>query len=138
MESSSSSTQTDKDAIVRTLYNEARGEGEEGLRAAASTLYNRYRLNKEQFGKKKWKKICKKGYDGYHGETPSPNNPYDLRAYEKCIEIADELLDGSFSDTTKGCTHFANFREHFEDIEKDGHFEFKVQIRNHYFFKEYF
>lgn len=37
-------------AIAKTIYNEARGEGLEGMDAVASTIVNRHALNRSYMG----------------------------------------------------------------------------------------
>jgi spore germination cell wall hydrolase CwlJ-like protein len=37
-------------AIAKTIYNEARGEGDDGMAAVASTILNRKKLNRGYLG----------------------------------------------------------------------------------------
>jgi spore germination cell wall hydrolase CwlJ-like protein len=37
-------------ALAKTIYNESRGEGKEGMDAIASTIKNRYEVNRPSLG----------------------------------------------------------------------------------------
>lgn len=56
------SKESPKKAITKTLFYETKGESEEVVVAVASTIYNRYKLNREPMGKKNWIRICEIGY----------------------------------------------------------------------------
>ncbi|OMJ86847.1 hypothetical protein SteCoe_11556 [Stentor coeruleus] len=122
------------DGLTRTIYNEARGEGEVGMRAVASTIYNRSKLNRGYLGGKDFNEICRKGYDGYKIDA-NPTHPGDIRAWHIAEEIANEMRSENFH-PTNNYTHFATTRNAFVRYEGPN-FEYKEQIGNHYFFREH-
>ena len=121
------------DHVQRTIYNEARGEGEAGMRAVGSTIYNRYQMNRGYFGERDLDNICSKGYDGYKIGA-NPVHPGDRAAWEIASAIACELRTGAFH-PTNNYTHFGTSRNIFSNLEGPN-FTYHERIGNHYFFKE--
>ena len=97
--------------ISDTLYMEARGEGERGLRAVATVIYNRAKGSAAQM-----EKVCLKPYQFscWNGKAPksvriAPKSAFDRRAYALCLSIEKELLSGNFSPLGEW-THYYNPR----------------------------
>ena len=116
--------------ITWTLYKEARGEGETGLRMVASVIYNRANGKKENFVKacikhnyskkaKKeiyqfscWNDIQNSSY--WNSSTYKPTLPkeiyksdLDKASWEKCRDIAAEMLSDSFTPITDANMYYA-------------------------------
>lgn len=121
------------EVIASTLYHEARGEGEDGLRAVASIIKNR----SEQ---RQWKKckgmvgVClqKKQFSchnkGYF--KANPKKAADKKAYNLCKKIATEMVDGKFKSTVGKANHYCtnNCKVYWKKLLKNT----KV-IKNHTF-----
>lgn len=99
---------TDRDALIRTVYGEARGEGEEGKAAVANVILNR--LNEGRFGGSVEAVVKAK-----HQFEPW-NNPKarakmleldeGSQKYQEIANIVDSILSGERGDITNGATHF--------------------------------
>jgi spore germination cell wall hydrolase CwlJ-like protein len=136
-------TEKDRDILARTLWGEARGEGQMGQIAVAWTIRNRVNDGKA----KSW------WGEGYAGVclAPSqfscwnkndPNYPFlsgisQIHAGElsRCRKAADAVVDGVVSDPTGGATHYyaASMRKApaWADRAKQ-----TALIGNHLFFKD--
>lgn len=97
------------EAIAKTIYHEARGEAEYGMRAVASTLYNRavrkgevtvYSLYAE--AKRKYQFSC------WNGKRDLPKGKD--AAWETSMEIAIELYLGNFN-PVHGHTHYYAYKK---------------------------
>ena len=95
--------------VADTLYLEARGEGEAGLRAVASVIYNRAKRSG-----KTCEAVClaPKQFSCWIGNAPktlkiAPKNGFDRRAYRLCQSIEAELLTGKF-EPLGDWTHYYN------------------------------
>jgi spore germination cell wall hydrolase CwlJ-like protein len=80
------------DAIARTLYAEARGEGVNGVRAVASVIYNRARGNPN-----KLMQVIRAPYQftpWNKGQIPSRGSG---AMWDECLQVAKELRAGSFT-----------------------------------------
>ena len=127
----------DESIIAKTIYNEARGEGYEGMQAVAATIQNRYKLNRGYMGNRDFYQICVKAYEGAIGCDPSPAGPEDEIALEYCKELAAAVKNLTVPDNTGGCTHFATTRNAFDRYSVDGKMVYKMKLGNHYFFQEF-
>ena len=74
--------QKEIDIVSKTIYNEARGEGKEGMNLVADTIRNREQANKSYLGGSDLEKICNKGYEGARGKDPNPIHPGDRAGRE--------------------------------------------------------
>lgn len=97
--------------VADTLYLEARGERERGLRAVASVVYNRA----ERTGKT-FEAVClaPKQFSCWNGLAPktckiAPKSVRDAEAYRLCQTIEAELLTGKF-EPLGDWTHYYNPR----------------------------
>lgn len=95
--------------VSDTLYMEARGEGERGLRAVATVIYNRAKGSAARM-----EKVCLKPYQFscWNGKAPKtfrivPKSAFDRRAYALCLSIEKELLSGNFK-PLGDWTHYYN------------------------------
>lgn len=95
--------------VADTLYLEARGEGERGLRAVASVVYNRAVRTGKTF-----EAVClaPKQFSCWNGLAPitckiTPKNARDAEAYRLCHTIEKELLTGKFEPLGEW-THYYN------------------------------
>jgi len=96
------------DVLAKTLYYEARGEGERGIRAVASTIVNRaVKKDKVASVENCMKQALKrKQYSCWNGKT-------DLKigkgkTWELCRKIAYEMVVGKFEVTTEHTHYYAH------------------------------
>jgi|688.fasta_scaffold134826_5 spore germination cell wall hydrolase CwlJ-like protein len=78
--------------VAQTLYAEARGEGEEGLRAVGTVIMNRSKTHKLPLSN-----VClqPKAFSCWNsGSTDIPIDEPDV--YEICVQIADEMVSELF------------------------------------------
>ena len=120
------------EVVAATLYHEARGEGEEGMRAVASVIYNRAQ-------QKRWKKL---GYSGVclqkkqfscHNNgfmKANPKKAGDKKAYKLCVKIATEIANGTFKSTVGNANHYCtnNCKVYWKKQLKN-----KKVVKNHVF-----
>jgi N-acetylmuramoyl-L-alanine amidase len=103
------------DVLARTLWGEARGEGEDGMRAVACVVLNRA-LHAEANGRFWWGsdiiQICQKPYQFSCWNRADPNfrklqavDQSDL-AFAAALAIARQALAGGLEDMTDGATHY--------------------------------
>lgn len=82
--------------IADTLYMEARGEGEHGQRAVATVIYNRAQNTGKTF-----EAVCLQPFQFSCWNTSrtrkiTPRRRSDVKAYNLCLQIENELLKGNF------------------------------------------
>jgi spore germination cell wall hydrolase CwlJ-like protein len=79
----STSISSEQYAIAKTIYNEARGEGDEGMAAVASTILNRKKLNRSYWGGSTFLGVVSKkyAYEGYTKADPNPVSDGDKKAW---------------------------------------------------------
>lgn len=83
-----------KDIIARTLWAEARGEGEKGIRAVATVLINRAKGNPTQL-----RKIIKPiQFSSWNKGIPvvKLRNKTDVEVWKLCQQISTEMITGKF------------------------------------------
>lgn len=95
--------------VADTLYMEARGEGERGLRAVASVVYNRAKRTGKTF---EAECLRPRQFSCWNGLAPktckiAPKNARDAEAYRLCQTIEAELLTGKF-EPLGDWTHYYN------------------------------
>lgn len=95
-------------AIAKTLYHEARGEGEVGIRAVASVIMNRA----SKSGKVTAEACAKEVKRKY--QFSCWNNKFELpagkgKSWDTCVKIAKEIEAGSFK-KTHSFTHYFAFK----------------------------
>ena len=122
--------------ITSTLYHEARSEGEIGIRAVASVIYNRSE-------RKPWKKLGLAGVCTQRKQfscnnkgirIPNPKGKADEKALKICEEVAIELVDKTFN-PIHTCDHYVTIQ--FLKKAKSNHWcknmKNTIIIRNHIF-----
>lgn len=105
-------------AVTQVLWKEARGEGEAGLRAVASVIWNRADKNPEYFVpviKEKDQFSCLNSYSGgwttnsYQWFNPSFNElASQTNAWRLCKDIASEMLNKTFKSTIGNMNSYLN------------------------------
>lgn len=103
------------DTLARTIWGEARGEGNEGMAAVACVVMNRVRVAKDR-GNYWWGNdvvfVCQKPYQFSCWNRSDVNYQKIVsvteedRAYARAVCIAEEAIDGVAPDLTNGATHY--------------------------------
>ncbi len=103
------------DTLARTIWGEARGEGEQGMQAVASVVMNRVAVAREK-GSYWWGnniiQVCQKPYQFSCWNRTDPNyrKLLDVDAgnlyFATALRIARRALAGSLKDPTNGATHY--------------------------------
>lgn len=101
------SVQAGAGVVADTLYMEARGEGESGLLAVATVIYNRAGGKAD-----KMEVVCLKPkqfscWNDSKTRAIAPKNDFDKKAYKLCLQIEKELLNGKF-EPQGDWTHYYN------------------------------
>ena len=81
--------------LAKTLYGEGRNQGERGMRAIATVIYNRAKGQRERFAGvclKPKQFSCWNGVDNIIVSSA----PADKQAYEICCAIVKEMMDDTF------------------------------------------
>ena len=116
--------------IADTLYLEARGEGEEGIKAVATVIYNRA-IAKH----KSYKQIClqPKQFSCWNsGKIKiNPKTKVDKKAYEFCKEVEKQMLSNKFK-PMGNWTHYYNSKLCSPKWAKGAK---KTKIENHVFLR---
>jgi N-acetylmuramoyl-L-alanine amidase len=110
------------DVLARTIWGEARGEGEQGMTAVASVIANRVAIAKRhvgatgkphpEFGDGTFAGCCQRHLQFSCWNLNDPNRLKLLAVdtsdsdFVKCLQIANEAIGGSLKDVTKGATHY--------------------------------
>ncbi len=103
------------DVLARTLWGEARGEGETGMRAVANVILNRVEVA-GLFGGYWWGndvlRVCLKPYQFSCWNKNDPNYTKllgvteDNPVFALALDIANSALRGQLQDITQGATHY--------------------------------
>ncbi len=105
------------DVLSRTLWGEARGEGNAGMEAVASVILNRVRVAMDRGGTYWWGNniisVCQKPYqfscwnrsDPNYKRLQSVTEKTDLY-YATAVRIARRAVAGTLPDSTGGATHY--------------------------------
>lgn len=105
------SPEDELDVVAKTIWGEARGEGEEGMKAVACVIGNRKNLRwrkKDGFAAvclDKWQFSCWNDNDPNRALLQSVTRKGDAN-YELAKEIAGRLMGGLLSDFTFKATHY--------------------------------
>lgn len=96
------------DIIAKTLYHEARGEGEIGLRAVASVIHNRSLVNNGKVTSDfcASEALKKNQFSCWNGKSLRSGTG---KAWNVCVKIAKEIDSGTFK-TTHKYTHYYAFK----------------------------
>ena len=95
--------------VADTLYLEARGENPRGLRAVATVVYNRAKNTGKTF-----EAVCLQPFqfscwNASRKRKIAPRRRSDVKAYNLCLQIENELLKGNFK-PLGDWTHYYNPR----------------------------
>ena len=112
---------SDLDALARTIYGEARGEGVAGMEAVASVIMNRVKADLGNDGRPDWwgegvEGVCKKPWQFSCWNMDDPNRDKLLSVddrdpwFRHAQEIAKRALAGELPDPTGGSTHYLTDR----------------------------
>jgi len=104
------------DVLARTLWGEARGEGNIGLEAVANVVLNRVKVAEANKGKYWWGsniiQVCQKPYQFSCWNRSDPSfqklqkvDETDLY-FATCLRIARRAVVGVLDDHTKEATHY--------------------------------
>jgi len=98
--------------LARTIYGEARGEGEEGMNAVAHVIKNRVKSGKYGQGvkgvtRKPWQ------FSAWNKKDPNREKILGLRPgeddiFDEAIKVAENVLGGKTEDPTQGALHYYN------------------------------
>lgn len=102
-------TQEDVQYLAKTIWGEARGEGEDGMRAVALVIVNRlhakgYPSTIEKVVRQRLQFSCwnKRDRNSRKLNRIKPHWPQ----YKDALRVAQEVLDGKHQDITGGATHY--------------------------------
>lgn len=100
---------SDKEILAKTVYLEARGEGEQGWRAVAFVIMTRARLNKSYWGGNTVKGVCMKSGQ-FECWNPGQNQTIDDESlYRRIKQVTDRIYDGiDQDDPTEKSDHYNN------------------------------
>ena len=112
----------DLDTLARTLWAEARGEGQSGMTAVAAVIANRvtaaaryrakWRTPHVLYGDGTFKSACKRAFQFSCWNANDPNLPKleavtnEDPAFRAAMAISQEAIDGTLVDPTGGATHY--------------------------------
>lgn len=108
---------SDIDTLARTMWAEARGEGEAGMVAVGCAIRNRVTIDLGNDGKPDWwgegyEGVCKKPWQFSCWNANDPNLPKLLAVdvtdpiFAKARALAERIIRGDFPDPTGGATHY--------------------------------
>ena len=111
----SADTENHVDVLARTIWGEARNEGQAGMEAVACVVLNRVAVAKKHGGY--WwgrdvASVCLKPFQFSCWNMNDPNRPRLIAVTEKniyfatCLRIARRAVAGSLADATCGATHY--------------------------------
>lgn len=99
----------DHDALARTVWGEARGEGYDGMRAVAAVIMNRVKSPRYPNNARE---VCFQPWQFSVWNKDEPNGPKaravtdkDLQ-FKQALVIAEDALTGQLKDLTGGATHY--------------------------------
>ncbi len=125
----------DKDALAKTAYHEARGEGEDGWRSVAHVVKNRAKRNKEYWGGDSVHDVCMQPGQFECWDKGRSTAIEDKTLYNKIKNVTDRVYDGYDSDPTDGSDHYNNpTKEGYPEWTKNCNRTKK--IGNHQFYKD--
>jgi len=95
--------------VARTLFHEARGEGEIGMRAVGSVIYNRSKRRNRSFSQIATQpnqfSVWKDRDTSFTDESKNFTSPKDLKMWDKALQISKEMVLGGFRPITQA-DHF--------------------------------
>jgi N-acetylmuramoyl-L-alanine amidase len=104
------------DVLARTMWGEARGQGDKGMEAVACVVLNRVRVADDAGGKYWWGnsiiQVCQKSYQFSCWNRSDPNfkklQAVDAKNiyFATAVRIARRACAGVLADITNGATHY--------------------------------
>jgi len=138
------------DTLARTLWGEARGAGDEEMRAVASVISNRVQVARSYqtthatshplFGDGTFTNCCRRNLQFSCWNANDPNRSKLLGVddsdpqFEIALEIAGQALAGTLEDNTDGATHY--YERHIRPPEWAHGKTPCARIGNHLFFRD--
>lgn len=102
---------TTQDILARTMWGEARNQGDQGLQAVANVVINRFKSGKTWWGHDV-RSVCLAPFQFSCWLVGDPNRAKLLAVSENdkifrlCIDLAGEAIDGDLPDVTNGATSY--------------------------------
>ncbi len=135
-------TDDDIDVLARTIWGEARGEGNLGLVAVGWTIRNRVFDGKaKSWWGEGYRGVCTKAWQYSSWNDNDPNSkflkgdkPIPSNEYERCKAAAIAVVTGTSSDPTDGATHYYARSMKVAPKWTAGAYQTCI-IGNHFFFK---
>ena len=105
---------SDQDILARTIYGEARGEGQAGMVAVANTILNRHALwdKHPHFGHGTIESVCLAPWQFSCWNENDPNLPklkavtFSDGVFAQCLQIASDAINGLIDDNTNAATYY--------------------------------
>ena len=101
---------SDQDILARTIWGEARNQGELGMQAIACVVVNR--VNHPSWWGANVRSVCLKPYQFSCWNLGDPNRPQlmavtsDDPQYADCLTISGNAINGGLSDCTNGADSY--------------------------------
>lgn len=111
--------------VALTLYHEARGEGEEGLRMVASVIWNRAKGDPRRL-----RSVCLAPKQFSCWNDGHPGDPTE-QVYDLCLKIAGEMVRGEFVPATDADHYHADY----VNPAWSGSMNFRKQVGRHLFYR---
>lgn len=132
----------DIDIMARTIWGEARSEGEQGMKAVACVIMNRFNENiwySKYKGEHSIKAVClkPKQFSCWNADDPNSKMCSSVNTNDKifveAIEIAKNAKNGKIKDITKGANHY--FADYIKAPKWVKDMKFCIKIGRHNFYK---
>lgn len=126
-----------KDILARTLYGEARNQGDEGIKAVACVIINR--ANDPGWWGKDIISVCLKPFQFSCWNANDPNLPKIKvvtdadKNFAECLQIAHLAVGDALVDITDGATHY--YERHLPEPKWANGKTPTITIGDHIFFK---
>lgn len=102
---------SDQEIMAKTLFGEARNQGEEGIKAVANVILNRMNSGITWWGDT-IRNVCLHSYQFSCWNSSDPNRIRIMRVtdadkiYKLCLAVADLAMRGDLDDNTNGATSY--------------------------------
>ena len=122
--------------LALTIWFEARGEGSQGMRFVADTIYNRASGNPTAMLSvvlKPRQYSCWDSRDPESADVPTQTGEVERNAWAQCVSLSKAMLSGSYQPFTPA-THY--WKRGFEAKAWQFEMEIVVEYKNHIFAKK--